>query len=285
MKRTLPMSFCVYFFGSHNYGWVVTSQVHPYEFDGAKFTPRKPTKDLAEAVAEANEYYSHLKTPSIPNEISPLSSLHLIKPEPYIRIQQSRIPQHLMQSIKSDEILEYCDCKDSHESPCGIESDCLNQLFTIECDEQTCKMGRRCQNRCFQNGAKIPVEIKMTPLNGFGAFAKQRIPHSSLIVEYVGEIIDRKESEDRTQHTTAERGHFYMIELKNNIHIDSKYYGNESRFINHSCEPNAQSARWSVGGQYRIGIFATRDINIVRKHFTNELLLFCIQIYYLITVN
>lgn len=272
MKRTSPMSFCVYFFGTHNYGWVNTSQVHPYEVGGATFTPRKPAKDLAKAVTEANEYYNILKTPIIPMETSPSPSLELLKPEPYTWIQHSRIPQRLIQSIKSDEVSEYCGCNDTQESPCGILSNCLNQLLNIECDENTCKVGRRCQNRHFQNQPETSIEIKMTPLNGFGAFAKQPIPHSSLIIEYVGEMISRKESEKRQRHTIAERGHFYMIQLKSDILIDSKYYGNESRFINHSCEPNAKSVRWSVGGEYRIGIFATRDINVVSKHFTNDLL-------------
>lgn len=47
--------------------------------------------------------------------------------------------------------------------------------------------------------------------------------------------------------------------------LDSMYYGNESRFINHSCEPNIQS--FNLTGQYdsyyyhQIGLFASRKIN------------------------
>lgn len=272
MSRKLPKSYCVYFFGSHNYGWVLPSQVHPYEANGFTFSPKNPAKDLVKAIAEANEYYSCFKTKSIPKQISLPPSLPKIKPEPYKWIQQNRIPQHLMRSIKSDEMMEYCDCKGTDKSPCGIDSDCFNQLFCIECDEQTCRVGERCQNRSFQNGTRIPIEIKLTPHNGFGAFAKQRVPQNSMIIEYVGEIISTKEGDSRKKNTTAERGHFYMIQLKTNILMDSKYYGNEARFINHSCEPNAKSAKWSVGGVYRIGIFAIRDINIVRKHSKTTLL-------------
>jgi [histone H3]-lysine9 N-trimethyltransferase SUV39H len=48
--------------------------------------------------------------------------------------------------------------------------------------------------------------------------------------------------------------------------LDSFFYGNESRFINHSCDPNVQS--FNLSGQYEsttlhhIGLFASRKIII-----------------------
>jgi len=30
--------------------------------------------------------------------------------------------------------------------------------------------------------------------------------------------------------------------------------------MNHSCDPNCYTERWTVDGEYRIGLFATRDI-------------------------
>ncbi|GIY23184.1 histone-lysine N-methyltransferase NSD3 [Caerostris extrusa] len=36
--------------------------------------------------------------------------------------------------------------------------------------------------------------------------------------------------------------------------------GNNSRFINHSCNPNCEMQKWEVNGDSRIGIFAIQDI-------------------------
>lgn len=39
--------------------------------------------------------------------------------------------------------------------------------------------------------------------------------------------------------------------------------GNESRFINHSCDPNLEVVRWKLADydEYQIGLFALRDID------------------------
>ena len=53
---------------------------------------------------------------------------------------------------------------------------------------------------------------------------------------------------------------FYIMELDQGFFVDGKRRGNDSRFINHSCEPNCELQRWVVKGRMRIGIFALRDI-------------------------
>lgn len=40
--------------------------------------------------------------------------------------------------------------------------------------------------------------------------------------------------------------HFYMLELDKDTLIDARYRSNESRFINHSCDPNCQTQKWCV---------------------------------------
>lgn len=39
------------------------------------------------------------------------------------------------------------------------------------------------------------------------------------------------------------------------------FSGNISRFINHSCEPNAETQKWTVNGELRIGFFCLKKIN------------------------
>ena len=46
---------------------------------------------------------------------------------------------------------------------------------------------------------------------------------------------------------------FYIMELDNGLFVDGKYRGSNSRFINHSCDPNCELQRWVVKGSPRIG--------------------------------
>jgi hypothetical protein len=42
--------------------------------------------------------------------------------------------------------------------------------------------------------------------------------------------------------------------------IDACIKGNLGRFINHSCEPNCRTEKWTVDGEVCIGLFANRDL-------------------------
>ena len=52
------------------------------------------------------------------------------------------------------------------------------------------------------------------------------------------------------------------MELTRGATIDATRKGQISRFINHSCEPNCETQKWTVNGLVRIGFFATRDIRV-----------------------
>lgn len=43
--------------------------------------------------------------------------------------------------------------------------------------------------------------------------------------------------------------------------IDASQRGSILRFVNHSCGPNAETQKWTVQGQRRIGLFALHDID------------------------
>ncbi|KUF97314.1 hypothetical protein AM588_10011675 [Phytophthora nicotianae] len=67
------------------------------------------------------------------------------------------------------------------------------------------------------------------------------------MAKLICEVIDDKECE-RRMITYRDNGevNFYMMELEKNIVIDAKYRSNDSRFINHSCDPNCvtQKCNW-----------------------------------------
>jgi len=53
---------------------------------------------------------------------------------------------------------------------------------------------------------------------------------------------------------------YYMLTIDKDCIIDAGPMGNLSRFMNHSCNPNCETQKWTVGGEVRVGLFASRDI-------------------------
>jgi SET domain-containing protein len=85
-------------------------------------------------------------------------------------------------------------------------------------------------------------EIRRSPLHGFGAFALQDIPKGTRLIEYTGEKITNAES-DRRYDEAEMRGehHTFLFVLNQRTVVDATFGGNESRFINHSCDPNCET--------------------------------------------
>lgn len=63
---------------------------------------------------------------------------------------------------------------------------------------------------------------------------------------------------------------FYFVKLTEKLFIDSRKYGNKSRYINHSCEPNTRLEKWIVpcdGEEHmRLGFFTIKDIFSVKNY-------------------
>lgn len=157
-----------------------------------------------------------------------------------------------------------CDCFLTHtehergESGCG--DDCLNRMLLIECGPK-CTVGDRCSNRRFQRHENADCTILKTEKKGYGLFARSYIPSGVFIMEYVGEVLNAKQFEKRANdYSKLMNAHYYFMALRNDCIIDATKKGNVSRFINHSCEPNAETQKWTVNGELRIGFFSSRSI-------------------------
>lgn len=85
-----------------------------------------------------------------------------------------------------------------------------------------------------------------------------RVPKGTFMASYVGEILTAQEADRRMDDT-------YFFDLGHDHYIDSNYYGNVSRFFNHSCDPNIIPVRVFYEHQdYRfpkIAFFTCRDID------------------------
>lgn len=157
-----------------------------------------------------------------------------------------------------------CDCfltadeKLAGELGCG--EDCLNRLLMIECGSR-CVVGDRCTNRRFQTHEYAPVVVFKTEMKGFGLRAASDIQGGEFIMEYVGEVLNAKQFDKRANaYSKVKNKHYYFMALRSDAVIDATGKGNISRFINHSCDPNAETQKWTVNGELRIGFFTTRPI-------------------------
>ncbi|KAG8223183.1 hypothetical protein J437_LFUL000349, partial [Ladona fulva] len=134
-----------------------------------------------------------------------------------------------------------CDCTLSKEEQVrgepGCGEDCLNS-------GSRCPVGDCCTNKRFQKKEYAKTEVFRTEKKGFGLRALQDMPAGTFVMEYVGEVLDPKEFRRRAKDYARERNrHYYFMALKSDTIIDATTKGNSSRFINHSCEPNAETQK------------------------------------------
>ena len=125
------------------------------------------------------------------------------------------------------------------------------------------KPGRRLRLQTIRrsNGIRVPkgsekltrglVVIK-SRLHGVGCFATARFPKNSPIAEYAGERISHSEAMGRMKGPDGQR----ISELDTDCYIDGSVEGNDTQYINHSCEPNADA--FNIDG-FMI-VFALREI-------------------------
>lgn len=116
----------------------------------------------------------------------------------------------------------------------------------FECNSECQCSLETCQNRVSQKDDQSNhVQLISTTGKGFGVTIQQALPHPGTYVgEYIGEILTDIGARDRMKmNENAE--HNYLL-LYNEHHgettmktfVDARYYGNWTRFINHSCDPN-----------------------------------------------
>ena len=85
------------------------------------------------------------------------------------------------------------------------------------------------------------MELRRSPIHGLGGFARKDIPKGTRIIEYTGEIISNAEADRRYDDDKMENHHTFLFILNQRQCVDAAYEGNEARFINHSCDPNAEA--------------------------------------------
>lgn len=80
--------------------------------------------------------------------------------------------------------------------------------------------------------------VRESSVHGKGVFAKRAIHKGTRILEYAGErVLKANLATDLANGLTSL---IYVMNLSETIVIDGERDGNDSRFINHSCDPNCE---------------------------------------------
>lgn len=99
-------------------------------------------------------------------------------------------------------------------------------------------------------------DIRHSEIQGRGAFANRKIRKGTRLIEYAGERISNDEADARYDESRMKRHHTFLFTLTPRTVVDGAVNGNESIYINHSCDPNCEA----VIEDGRIWIEAIRTI-------------------------
>jgi hypothetical protein len=99
-----------------------------------------------------------------------------------------------------------------------------------------------------RNGARR-LTVQDSPIHGRGVFAAAGFDHDEFVVDFRGRVVTWSQAQPR--HNT------YLFDLGGGRVVDGAHGGNESRWINHGCDPNCIA--FNECGQ--VAIYALRSID------------------------
>ncbi|XP_021744106.1 histone-lysine N-methyltransferase ASHH3-like isoform X2 [Chenopodium quinoa] len=213
----------------------------------------------AERIGIGNVFNKLTKQLGNPVEFELPDRLNKYQPAPYVFIRRNIYVTKKPKRRHEDDGI-FCSCGSSTGSNASCGRDCHCGMLLSTCSSN-CKCGDDCVNKPFQQRPVKKLKLVQTEKCGAGIVAVEDIRQGEFVIEYVGEVIDDKLCEERlwSMKKTGETN-FYLCEINRDMVIDATMKGNKSRYINHSCCPNTEMQKWSIDGETRIGIFATRDI-------------------------
>jgi uncharacterized protein len=90
-----------------------------------------------------------------------------------------------------------------------------------------------------------PVEpaivVRRSKVHGLGVFATRAIRKGEVIAEYTGERISHAEANWRYRDRDFSDNHTFLFTVSSRTVIDARHVGNDTRYINHRCDPNCEA--------------------------------------------
>lgn len=97
-------------------------------------------------------------------------------------------------------------------------------------------------------------KVKKSSIDKRGLYASKNIKSGSKIIEYIGKLISKKETETNPKFNNEKD--IYLFNLNSKYDLDGDYSYNKARLINHSCNPNCEVE----GKGLKLWITAIKDI-------------------------
>ena len=89
---------------------------------------------------------------------------------------------------------------------------------------------------------------------GRGLYATRDIKEGTKIIDYIGKLITKKQTQDSDKYDNKKPIYLFTINKRYDLDGDFKY--NTARLINHSCNPNCEV----FGTGLKVWVYAIRDI-------------------------
>ncbi|XP_044753544.1 uncharacterized protein LOC123312969 [Coccinella septempunctata] len=253
--------FVVKFFGTYNYFWVGRGRAFLYQEGDTGVlnnTKNKIDEAFSRALKEAADVYRFKKGLRAKKQKEVNNGL---KPPSYVRIKVNRPVGNVKVFEGNLSNTTPCECDPKDKSPCGPNSSCLNRILLTECNPEICPAGQRCKNQSFEKREYPQVIPYRTTGRGWGLKTLEPIKKGRFVIEYVGEIIDDEEYQRRITRMHQQKDeNYYFLTIDKDRMLDAGPKGNVARFMNHSCQPNCETQKWTVNGDTRVGLFAIEDI-------------------------
>ncbi|XP_029960005.1 histone-lysine N-methyltransferase SETD1B-like [Salarias fasciatus] len=110
---------------------------------------------------------------------------------------------------------------------------------------------------------KKRIRFSRSHIHEWGLFAMEPIAADEMVIEYVGEVIRQVIADMREQRYEEEGiGSSYLFRVDDDTIIDATKFGNLSRFINHSCNPNCYAKIITVESEKKIVIYSRQAISV-----------------------
>ena len=84
----------------------------------------------------------------------------------------------------------------------------------------------------------ILYKVKKSNIDKRGLYASKNINSGTKIIEYIGKLISKKETETNPKFDNEKD--IYLFNLNSKYDLDGDYSWNTARLINHSCNPNCE---------------------------------------------
>ena len=120
---------------------------------------------------------------------------------------------------------------------------------------------KTCSNASLQKGVPKHTLLGDSGVHGMGLYAGELVKKHEFVGEYKGEVITNGEA-DRRGAIYEKQNSTYLFSLNTKQEVDSNFYGNKIRFINHRNRTGANLYPLIVlvNSVHRIGLFAQHDI-------------------------